>query len=140
MPHTNPVSSFRVLVIEDSAEMRFRLRSLIEECSPAMVVSESTSTGQVLEFLQKVDPHAVVMNMNQVDGAGGLLLADIKRSRPACVVIVLTNFIFADYKDLCLRLGADYFFNQAQEFERVPEVLLALSTFWDQQAEGASRA
>jgi DNA-binding NarL/FixJ family response regulator len=51
------------------------------------------------------------------------LLAQFKREHPACVVMVLTTYAFKEFRQRCLALGADYFFDKSTEFERVTEVL-----------------
>ncbi len=43
--------------------------------------------------------------------------------RQAVTVIVLTNFAFPHFRDRSLKLGADYFFDKAKEYDRVRDVL-----------------
>ena len=38
-------------------------------------------------------------------------------------VIVLTNFAFPHFRDRSLKLGANYFFDKAKEYDRVRDVL-----------------
>jgi DNA-binding NarL/FixJ family response regulator len=52
------------------------------------------------------------------------------RSRPygsQLIVVVFTNFTSSQYRDRCMEMGADYFFDKSREFHRVREVLAKLA-------------
>ncbi|MFN0079627.1 MAG: response regulator [Prosthecobacter sp.] len=116
----------RVLLVEDSVPVRQRIRSLIEESCPVEIVGETGSASTALALFQVHQPHAVVLDLNLAEGDGVQVLATIKRSHPACVVVVLTNFDIPESRGQCVWLGADHFFHKSSEFERVPEVLAEL--------------
>lgn len=126
MNQAGQTSPIRVLLIEDSEEVRQRMRTLIEDNSPAVVIGEAVNAAQALEILKTREPDVVLLSMNLADGRCCKLLTDLKRLEPACVVIVMTLIIIPGFQAQCLRLGADYFFNLSLEFERVPEVLRQL--------------
>lgn len=106
--------------------VRERIRNLIEESGPARIVGEAATVVGALVCLRALQPDVVVLDLNLPDGDGCTVLAEIKRTRPECVVIVLTNFAIPESRDYCRQLGADHFFNKSSEFERVPEVLAKL--------------
>jgi DNA-binding NarL/FixJ family response regulator len=116
----------RVLIVEDSIPVRQRIRSLIEESCPAEVVGEVGSVAAACFLLHEHPVDAVVLDLHLWDGDGCTVLAQVKRTHPSCVVIVLTSFSDAAERLRCLSLGADYFFDKTKEFERVPEVLVDL--------------
>ncbi|MEQ2006922.1 MAG: PAS domain S-box protein, partial [Limisphaerales bacterium] len=93
---------------------------------PVVIVGEASTADGALALFREQEPDAVVLDLNLADGDGCAVLAEIKRARPACVVIVLTNFVIAESRAACLRLGADHFLEKSKEFERVPEVLKQL--------------
>lgn len=51
------------------------------------------------------------------------MLEEIYGLKQKPYVIVLSNLNYQYYKDKCLKLGADHFFDKAMEFEKVYEVL-----------------
>ncbi|GDY22883.1 hypothetical protein LBMAG56_42300 [Verrucomicrobiota bacterium] len=118
----------RVMLVEDSQPVRERLHSLLEESAPVVIVAEASTVEGAIMFFRQHRPDAVVLDLDLTDGNGGAALRAIKRLRPACVVLVLTNFAVPGYREHCLQLGADYFFDKFHEFERVPEVLATLVT------------
>ena len=115
--------ALRVLLVDDSAPVRQRVRSLIEESCLAEVVREASSIGEALVFFHACRPDVVVLDLQLSDGDGCDVLRVIKRMHSGCVVIVLTAFSALEDRIRCLELGADFFFDKTMEFERVPEVL-----------------
>ena len=113
----------RVALIEDSLPIRQRLKSLIEESGSAVVVGESSTVAGALDLVRTLAPGAVVLDLQLADGTGYAVLTEIKRSHPACVVIVMTNFARDEYRERCRALGADHFLEKSNEFEQVPVLL-----------------
>ncbi len=99
---------------------------MIEELGPVEIVGEAGARAEALALFRQHQPDAVVLDLTLTDGDAFGVLAEIKRSRPACVVIVLTNFAIPECRELCVDLGANHFFDKSKEFERVPEVLAGL--------------
>ena len=123
-----PRKLVRVMLVEDSLPVRERLRSLLEESGTVVIVAEASTVDGAIMLFRQQQPDAVVLDLNLTDGNGGVVLTTIKRLRPACVVLVLTNFAIPGCREACLKLGADYFFDKFHEFERVPEVLATLKS------------
>ena len=105
--------------------VRNRMRTLIE-AGPFVVVGEAESVAHARLLFHHHAPDAVVLDLQLADGTGYQLLEEIKRSHPACVVMVLTNFAVPAYRERCMALGADHFLEKMTEFDRVLEVLSAL--------------
>lgn len=60
----------------------------------------------------------------KMPGGNGIdVLQNIKKSKPAPIVIMLTNYPYLQYRKKCMKAGAEYFFDKASEFEKVNEVL-----------------
>ena len=116
----------RVLLVEDSVPIRERLREMIEDMGQATVVGEADSVAHARALFGQHAPDAVVLDLQLTDGTSYQLLEEFKRSRPDCVVMVLTNFAVPAYRERCVALGADHFFEKSAEFECVVKVLSML--------------
>ena len=125
MPRPCPARA-RVLLVDGSVPVRQRIRSLIEEAGAAEVVGEVDSAAAAIAFFHTHAPDAVVLDLHLAEGDALNVLRAIKHTRPACLVIVLTNFTDPEFQRACWRQGADYFLHKTLEFERVPSVLAAL--------------
>jgi hypothetical protein len=58
------------------------------------------------------------------DGASPGSASREKRSHYRPLIIVLTNFPYPRYRQICLEGGANYFFDKSAEFDRVIDVII----------------
>jgi DNA-binding NarL/FixJ family response regulator len=89
------------------------------------VVSQATETNMLL--FEEDLPNAVILDLVLEDGPAFHLIQDIKSIDPGIKVIVLTNYAFNSYRQLCLAKGADYFFDKSSEFDKVVDIIEQLS-------------
>ncbi len=121
-------SLLRVLLVENSLPVRWRLRRLIQEACPAEIVGETGSVEEALQLFDAHRPDAVVLDLQLDDGDGCLISSQIKSGNASCAVIVLSNFGTSAFRHWALSSGADHFFDKALEFDRVLEVLRDLAS------------
>jgi DNA-binding NarL/FixJ family response regulator len=72
-------------------------------------------------------PDVAILDVRMPRGSGVDVLRTLKRDNPAATVIILTNFIDPEARQLCMAQGADYFFDKSIEFEQAVAVLRGLS-------------
>jgi PAS domain S-box-containing protein len=116
----------RVLLVEDSAVVRERLRSQIEEDGRCSVVGEAADLAQARLMFHESGPDAVLLDLQLANDTSFELLVEFKRSRPECKIVVLTQFSVHAYRERCLELGADRFLAKTSDFERVVPLLVEL--------------
>jgi len=121
-----PHKPLSVLIVEDSVVVRARLLALLAEETDVNVIAEAASAVEAIERFNTHVPDAVVLDLQLASGSGLDVLQRIRQSARQCVVIMLTNFPQAEFREACHDHGADYFFHKATEFEKVVEVLSAL--------------
>jgi len=113
----------KVLIVDDSAAIRERLKAMISEIPGVEVVGEAEDGTQAVEETKRLNPDVVVMDI-KMPGMNGIdALMGIKEYRPSIIVTMLTNYPYPQYRKKCMALGADYFFNKAAEFEKVREII-----------------
>ncbi|MEM6648245.1 MAG: response regulator transcription factor [Bacteroidota bacterium] len=113
----------RVVIADDSDFVRFRLRDLLREHG-ARVVGEADNANTAVDLVNKVEPDAVVLDI-EMPGNGIKALKKIRKQHPQTKVIMLTNHAEPYFKQMCLNAGAAFFMDKSLEFERVPEALAA---------------
>lgn len=122
-----------VVIVEDSAPVRRRLRALLAENEGVRVVGEATDGTEGLELLSALEPDAVVLDLGLPEMNGFELLRRVRESgrqeRPT--LFVLTNHADRVSRRRALRSGADYFFDKADELD-------ALLAALDELVESAS--
>ena len=114
----------RVLIVDDSKQVRERLISLLSEHSKIRIVGEADDGIQAIDALKKLQPDTVILDIRLPGRSGIEVLKEIKTAHPEIMVIMLTNFDFDQYRKQCSQFGADHFFNKTLEFEKVMNVLV----------------
>lgn len=123
MTSTAPI---RVIVADDSPEVRQHLVAMTSEIDEVQIVDETEDVEQTIEAVRTLDPEAVVLDIQLRDGSGIQALKHIKKESPNVRVIMLTNHSNSFYRSTCMDAGADFFFDKSTEFEKVNDVLAEL--------------
>ena len=113
----------RVFIADDSELVRERLKELLSEISEVEIIGEAGDGEEAIKGILELHPDVVILDIRMPGGNGIDVLQAIKRGDPAPTVIMLTNYPYPQYRKKCMDLGADYFFDKSNEFERVMEVI-----------------
>lgn len=120
---SDAADTLRVVLLEDSAPIRRRLKELLTECACARVVAEAPSVQEALRAMAEVSPDVVIVDIDLPDGTGMDVLRHVHHHRLRTAVIVLTNYDTPEFRLCCQALGARHFLVKSTEFDRVPAVL-----------------
>jgi DNA-binding NarL/FixJ family response regulator len=113
----------RILIAESSLLIADRLTRTLNELPRMRTITHATTVAGVIRALKEKRPHVAIVDPHIADSEGLELLKDIKRHRPAMVLIVLSNFFYRSHRRKCLAAGADYFLDKSNEFDRVPQLI-----------------
>src|SRR5690349_8291323 len=103
----------KVQLVEDSSVVRDRLASLLAESKGIEVVGQAARAAEAIEAFQQLRPQVVILDLQLAEGTGFDVLKNLKQQRPAPLILVLTNYAYPQYRQKCLELGADFFFDKA---------------------------
>lgn len=117
----------RVFVVDDSAVIRERLMRLLAENHKVQVVGEAGDARVALAAILETRPDVVLLDIHILNGNGIDLLSRLKREPVAPAVIILTDYPYPEYRQLCLDAGADFFLVKSTEFEQLVPALQQLS-------------
>ncbi len=113
----------RVFVVEDSALIRERLLSMLGGMSGVEVVGSSETASDAIARILAARPDVVVLDVKLKASSGIEVLRAIKRRMAAVAVIMLTNYATEEFRRKCLEVGAEYFLDKTNEFERLCPLL-----------------
>ena len=126
-----PISPARralsVLLVDDSKVVRKRLKEMLAEACEDCELLEADAPNIALETLKARYIDVVIMDIRMPGGSGMDAIADIKAARPDAVVIMLTNYSDSYYKNRCIEMGADQFYDKSSEFDLVIEAVRSLA-------------
>ena len=117
-----------MLIVDDSRIVRERLAGLISELPTVEVIGDAGNVADAVKKIRRLRPHIVVLDIAMPGGNGIQVLEAIRRLRqPRTHIIMLTNFAQQAYRERCLELGAEYFFDKSAEFQEAVETIQELS-------------
>jgi DNA-binding NarL/FixJ family response regulator len=123
---TQRTDSIRVFIADDSQIVQVRLVALLGELAGVEVIGQAGTVPVAIAGIRRLQPDVVLLDIHMPGGSGIDVLQSIKQGPLAPVVIMLTNYPYPAYRERCMRLGADFFFDKSTEFDLVPNVLASL--------------
>lgn len=115
--------SFNLLIVDDSALVRTSLISLLERISGVDAIDQAASLAQAALRIQCQAPAMVVLDLRLPDGLGCDLIPALKQYEPKIHIAMLTFHADDRYREKCLALGADWFFDKATQCDDLFEVV-----------------
>lgn len=117
---------YKVLLIEDSEQLREVLTQYIESSGIMAVVGHADNPVDAIRMLETQEVHAVIVDLHIKDGSGLQVLSHLERTgNPGRVLrVVLTNWSGAVFRRGVGKLGAEYFFDKSMEFDQAIDVLV----------------
>jgi len=113
----------KVFIVDDSPVVRERLATLLSDLPSVEIVGQAEIAFEAISATRRLKPDVMLLDISMPGGSGIHVLEMVKKERPAPMVIMLTNFAHEQYRQKCLQLGADFFFDKSTEFEKVLSVL-----------------
>jgi DNA-binding NarL/FixJ family response regulator len=117
-----------VVVVEDSAAVRERLRTLLSETPGIVLVAEYDNVEQATTGMALVAPDAAVVDIRLGHTYSMELVRFLKQRHPQTIVIMYSNYADAAHRQAYLQAGADLFFDKTSETEQLLAALARLST------------
>ena len=96
---------------------------LLAETDGVEIVGQAASARRGIELTQRLNPEVVTLDIRMPGKSGIDALAEIKGSKPTPSVSMLTNYPYPAYRQRCLELGADFFFDKSKGFGEACETV-----------------
>lgn len=116
-----------VLVVEHAAVVRERLAGFLAAVKDVFIVGFAEDGLQGLRLFVNYNPKVVLLDLELPDVNAMALLKRMKHEQPGCTVIVLSTYSFAELRQRCMKLGAQFVFDKNLEFERAISVCRELA-------------
>ncbi|OGO35687.1 MAG: hypothetical protein A2Z03_01775 [Chloroflexi bacterium RBG_16_56_8] len=117
----------KVFVVDDSVVIRERLKRLVADVPDVQVIGEAGDAQIAVAAILAQKPDVVLLDIHILNGNRIDVLQRLKQERVAPAVIILTDYPFPEYRQLCLNAGADFFFVKSTEFDQLVPALQKLS-------------
>jgi DNA-binding NarL/FixJ family response regulator len=100
---------------------------MLSEIDHVEFLGNARSASEALILIDEKKPNVVILDIhlgrNGIHGTGIHLLVVLRSQYPEMKIIMLTNLSDAAYRNTCIALGADHFFDKSNDFDRVSVLL-----------------
>jgi DNA-binding NarL/FixJ family response regulator len=124
-------SGLKIVIVDDSSLIVSRLQQSIEPLAEIEVAGVAKDVQGAFNLIKESNPDVVILDIYLGDdthtGNGLTLLPILSEAFPHIQVIMLTNLSGQQYRNKCMKMGARYFLDKSNEFERIPEILTDLA-------------
>ena len=129
-----------VFLVDDSPLLRDRLKDMLLTVPGIEIAGEADNSRTAIDGILRLNPDVVIVDIRMPGGSGMEVIESIQKVDLPAAVIVLTNYPYRQYRERCLTLGADFFLDKSNDFERIPEVLEQLMQASGARGKKAKRA
>ena len=116
-----------LLIVDDNIKFRSRLASIVTELDGIQLVGQSGDVQEAIGTIEQTKPDAVILDIHMPGGSGLDVMRTAKMTKPGPVIIILTVCPASEYKDKCIAMGADYFFEKSDDLTKMMSALAKLS-------------
>ncbi|MEO0740160.1 MAG: response regulator transcription factor [Bacteroidota bacterium] len=105
----------RVLLADDSREVRRALVETLQAVSAVEVVAQAETATTAYRFAHDLRPDVIVLDINMPDRSGIWVLRQLRSEAVDSTVFMLSNHGSEFYRRKCLDAGADGFYDKHSE-------------------------
>ena len=113
----------KLLIVDDSRMLQSRLKDAFLRADKYLEITQALNCKKALKEFSVVKPNAVILDIALPDGSGIGLLRLFKKENPSVKVIIFTNYPTVEFKDSCMKLGADHFLDKSRITSLIESVL-----------------
>ena len=117
----------KVLIVDNSLQIVRRLEEMLLTAISGVTVSGSSSYGNGRRLLKELEPDVVLLGISLPENESLQLLVEIKSAFYSSTVIVLSTNTNPLFYQQCALQGAHYFLDKYYEFEKIPDLINAIS-------------
>lgn len=111
-----------VLIVDDSETLRKRLKEALSLIRTDLEFYEASSGEEALSVYSPKMHDIVILDISLPDMSGIEILKQIKNSDPGIRVIIFTSYPSAEFRERCIAIGADYFFDKCGDYRNILEL------------------
>jgi CheY-like chemotaxis protein len=117
------VNPFTILLVDGNYEFTKRMSELLRELSVIGKVKVALSYEEAEKIISKQMPDFALLDIHLPGRNGIELLKVIKNLKKPCCVVMVTNQADEYYRNLCRKLGAEYFLDKTNDFSAIPALI-----------------
>lgn len=117
----------KVVIIDDSALFRERFNELLNHIRNIEVIGEAVNGLKGLQLIEETKPDLAFIDIRMPEMNGIELLRKIRKQGVDVKICIMTNYPSKQYKDRCLKEGADFFFDKNLDIKLISDSISKLA-------------
>jgi DNA-binding NarL/FixJ family response regulator len=117
----------KILIADDSALMRDRIRNVVSTICNVKIVGEVDNGADALRLFFEKEPDLVILDIRMPEINGIEVLKRIRKMKSETCVCILTNYPYKQYREKCIEEGVDFFLSKSENFEELGIIIHELS-------------
>lgn len=116
-----------LLIVEDSVSITWRLLSFLKEIENLEIIGSVRNGTSGLKRIKSDNPDVILLDL-QLPGMNGLKIIEaLSNEKNPPYIIVFTNNSNFYFKERCLSLGANEFYDKSVQFDEAVQAIKKLS-------------
>lgn len=109
----------KILIVDDSYLLCDRLRDALLQINGIEISGIANNGADALKMIKAKNPDFVILDMRMPGMSGITVLKKMKEQGSKAGVCIFTNYPYKQYREKCMKEGADYFFSKNEDFNKV---------------------
>jgi DNA-binding NarL/FixJ family response regulator len=112
-----------IMIVDESVEVRKRLVELVSSLAEKVVIRQAGNALETIVSIKRLKSQVVIMDFHMPNGNSLQAITAVRALNADACIIKLSSFPFPQYREKCLKAGADYFLDKARESEQIVSIL-----------------
>jgi DNA-binding NarL/FixJ family response regulator len=128
IPDANTVAertTYRVLIVDDSPQVRRELRTLLPLAADIEIVGEAADGLEAVRLAEALQPHVILLDLEMPVLDGYQAARQIKALCPSCWVVALTVYGDSESRSRAFQAGVDAFLVKGAVVESLVQAISA---------------
>lgn len=121
--HTDVVTPLRVVIADDSREVRRALTEMVSDLPRVEVLAAAENATMAYRYARDLRPDVLILDINMPDRSGVWVMRMLQQDEIDTRVLVFTNHGSDFYRRKCLEAGATAFFDKHVEMKALASTL-----------------
>ena len=114
------------MTIDDSEVVQNSMYNLFKDIDGLLWIGHAYTVEEAFELIKSLKPQMILLDIKLHNRTGFEVLKFLKEKFPEITTIILSNFTTEPFRKKSFELGAKYFLDKSQEFEKIPEIIASI--------------
>lgn len=117
----------KILIADDSEPIVASLKKLLSMNKGIVSIVSANTIFDAITEIRENTPDVLILDIMFPEGNGLEVLYEARNYKQVKTVIILTNFPYERLKKKSFNMGADYFFDKSNEFEKAIDIINSIT-------------